>query len=65
MPPLFRLNRFRQNAKINGSMKNIIITGASRGIGYDAAILLARQGHRVLALSRNEESLKALKAEAG
>ncbi|MCB9053396.1 MAG: SDR family oxidoreductase [Lewinellaceae bacterium] len=46
-------------------MKNIIITGASRGIGYDAAILLARQGHRVLALSRNEESLKALKAEAG
>ncbi len=46
-------------------MKNIIITGASRGIGYDAALQLARQGHRVLALSRNEESLKALKEEAG
>ena len=46
-------------------MKNIIITGASRGIGYDAALLLAQQGHRVLALSRNEEGLKALKEEAG
>ena len=46
-------------------MKNIIITGASRGIGYDAALLLAQQGHRVLALSRNEENLKILKEQAG
>ena len=46
-------------------MKNIIITGASRGIGYDTALHLARQGHQVLALSRNEESLKTLKKEAG
>ncbi len=46
-------------------MKNIIITGASRGVGYQAALQLARQGHRVLALSRNEEALLRLKAEAG
>ena len=46
-------------------MKNIIITGASRGIGFDTAVILARQGHRVLALSRNEEGLRALKKEAG
>ncbi|MCB0569608.1 MAG: SDR family NAD(P)-dependent oxidoreductase, partial [Phaeodactylibacter sp.] len=46
-------------------MKNIIITGASRGIGYQAALQLARQGHRVLVLSRNEEALRQLKAEAG
>ncbi len=46
-------------------MKFIIITGASRGIGYEAALHLARQGHRVLALSRNEAALKKLKEDAG
>lgn len=34
-------------------MKNIIITGTSRGIGYELAILFANAGHQVLALSRN------------
>ena len=39
----------------------IIITGASRGIGYDTAYLLATQGgHEVLALSRNEKRLSEL-----
>lgn len=33
-------------------MKNIIITGTSRGIGHELAIQLAASGHRVLALSR-------------
>jgi len=33
-------------------MKNIIITGTSRGIGYELALQLARAGHQVLALSR-------------
>lgn len=32
--------------------KNIIITGTSRGIGYELALLLAHEGHQVLALSR-------------
>ncbi len=36
-------------------MKNIIITGASRGIGFELAQLFAEEGHRVLALSRNEQ----------
>ncbi|MFL9845275.1 SDR family NAD(P)-dependent oxidoreductase [Flavobacterium rhizosphaerae] len=34
-------------------MKNIIITGTSRGIGYELALLFADAGHNVLALSRN------------
>jgi len=33
-------------------MKNIIITGTSRGIGYELALLFANAGHHVLALSR-------------
>lgn len=34
-------------------MKNIIITGTSRGIGYELALLFANAGHNVLALSRS------------
>ncbi|MGB0949625.1 MAG: SDR family NAD(P)-dependent oxidoreductase, partial [Marinirhabdus sp.] len=33
--------------------KNIIITGTSRGIGYELVSLFANAGHNVLALSRN------------
>lgn len=33
-------------------MKNIIITGTSRGIGYELALQFAAAGHKVLALSR-------------
>ncbi len=41
-------------------MKNIIITGASRGIGYEMAKLFADEGHQVLALSRNEKPIDVL-----
>ncbi|MFI8379264.1 SDR family NAD(P)-dependent oxidoreductase [Leeuwenhoekiella sp. NPDC079379] len=44
-------------------MKNIILTGTSRGIGFEMAQLLAAQGHNVLALSRNEKPLKELNLE--
>ncbi len=33
-------------------MKNVIITGTSRGIGYELALQFANAGHNVLALSR-------------
>lgn len=33
-------------------MKNIIVTGTSRGIGYELALKLANAGHQVLAISR-------------
>ena len=33
-------------------MKNIIITGTSRGIGYELALQFADAGHNVLAISR-------------
>lgn len=33
-------------------MKNIIITGTSRGIGYELALQFAKEGHQVLAISR-------------
>lgn len=37
----------------NNMSKNIIITGTSRGIGFELVQLFADEGHRVLALSRN------------
>jgi 3-oxoacyl-[acyl-carrier protein] reductase len=41
-------------------MANIIITGTSRGIGFELAGLLADAGHKVLALSRNSGPISAL-----
>ncbi len=45
------------------SKKNIIITGASRGIGYALVNQLLGLGHNVLALSRNIDSLQKIEAE--
>ena len=41
-------------------MANIIVTGTSRGIGYELIQLFANQEHQVLALSRNIEPSVAL-----
>lgn len=41
-------------------MANVIITGSSRGIGYELARLFAQNGHKVLALSRNDKPIKEL-----
>jgi len=40
--------------------KNIIITGTSRGIGFELVHIFANQGHNVLALSRNEQPVSNL-----
>lgn len=42
-------------------MKNIIITGTSRGIGFELAQLFANENHNVLAISRNTETISKLK----
>lgn len=42
-------------------MKNIIITGTSRGIGFEMAKQFAEAGHRVLALSRNSKPIDDLR----
>ncbi|HLW32757.1 MAG TPA: SDR family oxidoreductase [Aequorivita sp.] len=44
-------------------MKNIIITGTSRGIGFEMVKLFAQAGHNVLALSRNSKPVSDLKLE--
>lgn len=44
---------------------NIIITGASKGIGYDTALKLAENAeHKILALSRDEAKLQELAAKS-
>lgn len=41
-------------------MANIIITGTSRGIGFELVRIFAADGHKVLALSRNAKPVEAL-----
>ena len=43
--------------------KHIIITGTSRGIGFELVKLFAKAGHHVLALSRNEKPVQNLKLD--
>ena len=40
--------------------KNIVITGTSRGIGFELVQLFAKAGHKVLALSRNAKPVQNL-----
>ena len=39
----------------------ILITGASSGIGFDAARMLAQQGHKVYAAARRTELMEPLR----
>jgi short-subunit dehydrogenase len=45
-------------------MQNILITGATSGIGRHAALALARRGHTVFATGRNRAALDILAQEA-
>lgn len=45
-------------------MKNVVITGASKGIGYATALAFVKGGHRVLAIARNAKLLRKLQQEA-
>src|SRR5690349_3349790 len=45
--------------------KRVIVTGAGKGIGRATAVMLARRGATVTALSRSAEDLAALEAETG
>ena len=42
-------------------MKSVIITGASRGIGLDTALVFARAGYKVFATMRNPDGASELK----
>jgi len=42
---------------------NIVIVGASRGIGYQVASKLLQQGHNLFCISRNKQELEKLKME--
>lgn len=44
--------------------KNVLITGTSRGIGYELAKQFTAAGHRVIAVSRNDKPIADLNLEA-
>jgi len=44
-------------------VKNIVITGTSRGIGLELVKLFANQGHQILAISRNAKPCQELQNE--
>lgn len=46
------------------NMKKVIITGTSRGIGYELVPLFTNAGYQVLALSRNAVPISAMELEA-
>ena len=41
-------------------IKHIIVTGSSRGIGFELAKILAEQGHHIYGLSRNQQPIAQL-----
>lgn len=45
--------------------KNILVTGASSGIGKETALYLAKQGATVVLVARNETRLKEVKNAIG
>lgn len=46
---------------MKNNSKIILITGGSSGIGYDSAVALAKQGHKVFAAARRVEMMDPLK----
>ncbi|MCH8569222.1 MAG: SDR family oxidoreductase [Balneolales bacterium] len=54
-----------KESESNGDQMNtdcIIITGASRGIGYAASMAAAKKGYTVIAIARSKKQLEELKA---
>jgi short-subunit dehydrogenase len=43
--------------------KNVLITGATSGIGYELAKIFAQNGHNLVLVARNKENLKKTAAE--
>ena len=45
--------------------KSVVVTGAGKGIGRATALMLARRGAKVIALTRSAADLQTLEAEIG
>jgi len=45
--------------------KNVLITGASSGIGFETSLIFAKNGYKIIALGRNIQGIKNLQQEIG
>ncbi len=45
-------------------MKTIVVTGASKGIGYETSLKLLNKGHKIIAIARTSKKLTALQKES-
>ncbi len=62
VPTFAAVNRKQTKKKKNMEKKVIILTGASSGIGFQTAEMLAKQGHAVYGAARRVEKMDPLKA---
>ncbi len=57
---MLNFDKYSKFIEIKITMKNIIVTGASRGMGFELVKYFCEQNHRVLALTRNKQKLDLL-----
>ena len=59
-----RVTKDREINKMTKKNRTVFITGCGSGIGKDAAVALARRGHRVIATTRTTASAKEINSLA-
>src|SRR6056297_3353870 len=61
--PAAGTNRLMQDSYMNMNGKTVLITGATSGIGLEAAVMLARKGAHTVIVGRNPAKTEACLAE--
>jgi len=60
---MLNLDKYNKFMESKITLKNIIVTGASRGMGFEMVKYFSEQNHHVLALTRNKQKMNLLEKE--